>query len=458
MIDPNTKPDDFRRLDHMFPLDAKDGGILEFPRHIKQALFFDYFLVYRYLEENESSKIIRLENFMDDKIIIIGGGTGGLAMALFLEKAGIKSEVYEQAPEFSNVGASYAVHPNGVHVLDELGIGDQLRDNSHELSDFKLKNENGEVVYDLKSLDLEDTDLARFIYVARHYIIDILYQEAKRKGIKVHFSKKLQSLEQDDESVTAFFKDGTQAKGSLLIGADGTASRVRELIFPHQYLRYKGKWAVFGMGKEGELGEAEEILKQDDISLYLKEDFNIATSKHHPTDEEKMSWIFLQKQKRKPPKSIFEEKPTDEFKKEVAEKFSNFKDPIKEMILNSSMFFPEQVFDVGLMPKFSYGRVALIGDALQTTDPFSGMGATLSLEDGMYLAKMLRDHVDYEDAFYYYEYDRKDIVQHVHKETEELDHITYEELKTYFKGSDDSSGMVSYLTDMPKVSWDEGKY
>lgn len=338
-----------------------------------------------------------------------------------------------------------------------MGLGDKLRDNSHQLSDYKLKNEAGKVVYDLRSLGLEQTNLGGFIYVARHYIIDVLYQEAKRKGIKTYFSKELQTFEQDEKSVTAYFKDGTQVKGSLLIGADGTTSKVRELLFPHQYLRYNGKWAVFGMGKEGEMGEAEKFLERDYMSTYLEGDFNITISKHHPTDKEKLSWIFLQNQKRKPPKTDFEEKPEEEFKQEVAEKFSNFEEPIKEMILNSSTFFPDQVFDVGLMPKFSLGRVALIGDALQTTDPFSGMGATLSLEDGMYLAKMLRDHADYEDAFYYYEYDRKDIVQWVHKETEELDNITYEDLKTYFKGSDDSSEMGSFLTDMPKVSWDEGR-
>jgi len=387
---------------------------------------------------------------MQDKIIIIGGGTGGLAMALFLEKAGIKSEVYEQAPEFSNVGASYGVHPNGVHVVDELGLGDKLRENSHQISDFKFKNEAGEIVYNVGSLGLDQTDLKDFIYVARHQVIDVLYQEAKRKGIKVHFSKKLQSLEQDDESVTAFFKDGTQAKGSLLVGADGTKSKVRKTTFPHQYLRYTGKWAVFGMGKEGDLGKAEEFLEQDYISTYYKEDYNLTISKHHPTDKEKLSWGFIQHQNRKPPKKHFEEKPTEQFKNEIAERFSDFKEPIKEMILNSSTFFPDHILDVGLMPKFSFGRVALIGDALQTTDPYSGMGATLSLEDGMYLAKMLRDHVDYEDAFYYYEFDRKDNVQRVHKETAQMQDSNYD--------ADEDNNIGNFLiTDRPKVYWDESR-
>lgn len=394
---------------------------------------------------------------MEDKIIIIGGGTGGLAMALFLNRAGIKSEIYEKASEFKNVGASYGLHRNGVHVMQTLGLEKQLKENSHELSRYVFKDTSGEIVLDSETLDIDSSIFDDMIYISRHHMIDILYQEVQRQGIEVHFSKELSSLEQDESSVTAFFTDDSEATGSLLIGADGTNSKTRPLIFPYEPLRYNGIWAVFGMGVSGEIGDAEKFLEHDYIAGYFKDDFNMTISKHHPTDGERLSWIFIQNQDRKVPKKYFEEKPEDAFRKELAEKFNDFKEPIKELILKSSTFSPQHVFNVGMLPTFSFGRVALIGDALQTTDPYSGMGTTLSLEDGMYLARMLRDHSDYEDAFYYYEYDRKDIVRQVHKETERMKNLGLDDYEPFLKGeySDKEDPMDNFMADMTKVYWEE---
>lgn len=391
---------------------------------------------------------------MSDNVLIIGGGTGGLALALFLNKAGIDCEIYEQAPEFSNVGASYAVHPNGVHVVEQLGLKGELEKVSHSLDNYKFKNKEGEVLYDIKEKFRDSPFLDGLIYVSRFHLLDILYQEVKKKNIPIHFSKKLKYLEQDDESVTAFFYDDTSARGSLLAGADGTHSKTRELIFPYEFLRYNGKWAVFGMAEEGTLGEAEQFMNQDYLSSYFENDYNITLSKHHPTNKERLSWVFIQNQSRKVPKKYFDEKPIENFKEEIASKFSHFKEPFSELIRNSTTFLPTQVFSVGNLEKFSYGRVVLIGDALQTTDPYSGMGATLSLEDALYLAMMLRDHVDYEDAFYYYEYDRKETVRGIHNEAADMENITEEELAHYLEQMSGNSQESSYLNP-PKINWED---
>lgn len=213
------------------------------------------------------------------------------------------------------------------------------------------------------------------------------------------------------------------------------------------------------MGEEGKLGEAEEFLKQDYMTTHFNNKSNITISKHHPSDKMRLSFIFMENIERKIPKNEFENKSTEEFKKEVADKFSDFEDPIRELILNCSTFIPVQNFSVGLMDKFSLGRVALIGDALQTTDPYTGMGATLSLEDGLYLAKMLRDHHDYEDAFYYYEDDRKEVVHGIHESTklmEQIEEASNNSIDDMLEGFDEKRKrqLIDDYINPPTVKWD----
>ncbi|MFD2352313.1 FAD-dependent monooxygenase [Nonomuraea ferruginea] len=61
------------------------------------------------------------------KVIIVGGGIGGLAAAVAFHQRGLQVEVLERAAEFTEVGAGLTVQPNGLRALDALGLGERLR-------------------------------------------------------------------------------------------------------------------------------------------------------------------------------------------------------------------------------------------------------------------------------------------------------------------------------------------
>lgn len=82
--------------------------------------------------------------------------------------------------------------------------------------------------------------------------------------------------------------------------------------------------------------------------------------------------------------------------------------------------FLNTIFKIDPLPSWSLGRVALIGDAAHTTSPNAGYGSTFALEDAMYLSLMLKDN-DYQDAYFYYEFDRKERVTTILESLEYFD-------------------------------------
>lgn len=377
---------------------------------------------------------------MEQKVIIVGGGVAGLAMSLFLKKANIESVIYEQAPAFGKVGGHFLIHPSGIHVLESLGLGEEIKKNSHQLIDFKAMDKYGNPLFDESEVDIETEEMPHLINITRFHLIDILYQKVLEENIEINFGKRLKSFTDEKEHVNVYFEDGTETKGKILIGADGVSSKTRSILFPfpHYPLKYAGKWAVYGMVHNEQLGEHKEFFTTDQSLMYFHENFNFFVSKHHPTDNE-ISWSLIANEERKIPKKHFEEISIEEFKTNLANKFSDWDAPIKHLIENTYNFIPKQLFRIDLMTQYSHGRMALIGDALHTADPNAGMGTTLGLEDAMYLSKMLRDHVDHEDAFYYYEFDRKDRAKKVFNSASILDNLQMENVDDHaFFGKGDT--------------------
>lgn len=383
---------------------------------------------------------------MAKKVIIIGGGIAGLAMSLFLKRANIDSVIYEQATVYGKAGGHFVIHPSGVHVLEELGLVEALKANSHQITDIKVMDKEGNSLFEDMDMDGEIEEMPHLINIARYHLIDILYQKAIEQGIEINFGKRLTSFIDGDDHIQVFFEDGTEAKGTLLVGADGVRSRTRSILFPfpNYPLKYAGKWGVYGIVDLNKLGEHKEFFASDTSLMYFHENFNFFVSKHHPTDNQ-ISWSMIVNEERKIPKKQFEEKSIETFRSDLANRFSDWNVPIKQLIENTDNFIPKQLFRIDLMDQYSHGRVVLIGDALHTADPNAGMGTTLGLEDALYLSKLLRDH-DYEDAFHYYETDRKDRAAKIFKSASILDNLTLENSEDY-----------AFFGEELQVSWDKSE-
>jgi 2-polyprenyl-6-methoxyphenol hydroxylase-like FAD-dependent oxidoreductase len=164
-------------------------------------------------------------------ILIIGGGIAGKALSLFLHKASthplsvnsFTSTIYESYPKSEKIylGGGLGLAPNGVAVLESLGLGDQVRKRGGIARQSKFWTEGGT---ELAHWDHDRTgQFGESMYgMLRATIYDILSDELDKKGLKIEYRKKAVKVEEKGDKVFVDFDDGTTGEGDYLIACDGT--------------------------------------------------------------------------------------------------------------------------------------------------------------------------------------------------------------------------------------------
>ncbi|KAL4819708.1 putative monooxygenase [Aspergillus spinulosporus] len=181
------------------------------------------------------------------KVLIAGAGIAGLATAISLSRIAaipdLEIQLYEQAPELLEIGASIALSPNGMRTLEKLGVHNALTD---EVG-FRGPSGIPQIFRHWKTNQVVSVDTHRNVPNPHHHTTRFhrghlhaaLLKHVPRQSI--HLGKKLLYADADDNGVVLHFEDGTTARGDILIGADGLKSKVRQSFIPNYKLRFTGK-------------------------------------------------------------------------------------------------------------------------------------------------------------------------------------------------------------------------
>jgi 2-polyprenyl-6-methoxyphenol hydroxylase-like FAD-dependent oxidoreductase len=345
-------------------------------------------------------------------IIIIGAGYAGLSLALFLKKAGISSTIFEAYPDVKNIGGGIGLAPNGINVLQELGLSERVIGAGKTIDYNNFRNYKGKFLARLKLNAIKKFGQP-FMMISRATLQQILYQKAIEHGIEISFQKRLKDINEHIEGVTAIFDDESRVEGSLIIGADGIHSATRKIIFnnafPEEYTGFYGSggftqrsavWHYLGQYDHDALNLSFGLSGFFGFSFQSKDELMWWCSVELPEQDAKQTLMGLS---------------AEALKNKLAADYKDFYQPVPQLIASSDHIIKTVMYDMPSLPEWYKGKTILIGDAAHAVSPTSGLGASLALEDAIILAKLLRKYttIEYPKAFFDFQSIRKPRVEKV---------------------------------------------
>ena len=313
-------------------------------------------------------------------IAIIGAGIGGLTAAVALRQAGFEVDVYEQAPELTEVGGGINMAPNATRVLYRLGFGDALdRDAVRPSVTHQRRWQDGRTLQRAPlNPRCEQLYGAPHLTVHRADLLSIIASGIPAE--RIHLGQRLVGLADRGDRTEVTFENGGRLTVDVVVGADGINSNVRTALLGAEAPRFAGCVAYRGLVPVERLTDLElEIGSQSWVGPggHLVHYFvsggrllNFVGWTEHDTWNRE-DWTDRATIAR------------------ALAAFDGWHPQITRIIAAADTCFIWALFDRDPLPRWSIGRTTLLGDACHPMYPFMGQGAAQAIEDGATLAACL---------------------------------------------------------------------
>lgn len=317
------------------------------------------------------------------KAVIIGGGIAGLTMALKLKKNNWEMVVCEKSIGFPHRGHAFLMNYDGIFVLSEFFEKTTNELMKQHINLFSLKRPNNEEKIKIQLLDWYCMKRIELISFLRSFFTDKTLKEGRSFS---HF------LFKENKAIAAVFENGEIENGDLFIGADGSNSKVREVIHG------KTKFSTNKVNEVVGVATKKLIIKDDEVIFqkFQSEEKGLAFG-YIPSSADEVVW-FLQYDVRLS-KGLEENNP-ESIKDFCTKIISNFPEDIHSVLaatdFNNAYIWKTKDFDV--LPNFHQNNIVLIGDAAHLALPFTSAGTTNALVDAQTLADSLLQFQHLEDA------------------------------------------------------------
>src|SRR5471030_2206175 len=347
-------------------------------------------------------------------ILVVGGGIGGLTLALALHRAGIACRVFEAAPQILPLGVGINLLPNAMGVLTSLGVAGELEAQAVQTRESAFYNRFGQLIYregagrfagyDFPQLSIHRGDLHLTLLNA---VRARLGEDAVREGVRC------ERVDQDDDGVTLHLRDTRSGEivpsvsGSVAIGCDGIRSAVRAQFFPDEgppvysgVNTWRGvtRWAPFlsgaSMVRAGWLATGKMVIYpiRNNIDEQGRQLVNwlaeIETPRYEDRDWNRVGALA-------------------DFAHAFDDWHFDWLD-VPAFIRAADQILEFPMVDLEPLPRWTFGRVTLLGDAAHPMVPRGSNGSAQAIIDGVALAEELSASTDWPHALHAYEERRRE--------------------------------------------------
>ncbi|MGH9738909.1 MAG: FAD-dependent monooxygenase [Candidatus Acidiferrales bacterium] len=320
------------------------------------------------------------------KVLIVGGGIGGLALSIGLRKAGIEVDVIEIRQQWSIYHVGIIAQSNLVRAMVSLGIADDCVAAGFSYSGVRFCHADGRVLSETPGIKLAGPEYPAYLGLTRPALHNVLFAASKRSGAVLRLGLTVADLAQSDAETAVKFTDGSSGEYDLVVGADGVHSHIRTTVFgEHLTPQFTGEgvWRYnvsrppdvdYGSIYDSHEGPKAGLIPLTSDAAYI---FRIGSEPGNPRF------------------------PTKELAGIMRDRLKPFGGAIGQLsheITNPDLVVYRPLESVFVPSPWHRGRVVLIGDAAHAITPHLGQGAAQAVEDAIVLADELQKNKPLKEA------------------------------------------------------------
>jgi len=322
------------------------------------------------------------------RVAIIGGGIAGLAAALALHRRGVEVTVYEQAGALSEIGAGVQMTPNAMNALRLLGLEESAMAVAFEPASQILRSwRSGRVIYrtPIRGVFRERFG-APLCSFHRADLLSVLAAPLRDRAIRL--DARCVAIEPGEASAAAYFADGRTIEADIVVGADGIHSLVRTSLFGADSPRFTGCMCWRGLVPAERIPPG--LIEPSSLNwmgphghvvhYYVRRGEMVNFVAIHDTDQwTEESWI------------------READRDELMATYAGWNEKLLRLFECSDRYFKWGLFDREPLPRWTKGRVTLLGDSAHAMLPFLAQGAAMGIEDACTLGELvarLPDNLD----------------------------------------------------------------
>lgn len=359
------------------------------------------------------------------RVLIIGGGIGGLTAALALRRREVPAIVYAAAPEEEPEAEERGLWlpPGAMQVFERLGVAEAVREAGVRLERAVVERPEGA---ELHTVDLTaEAHGAPPVALSRGVLKALL---AERLPAAVHHQgMRCEGFDAQGGQVTARFEGGTEASGEALVGADGAGSGVRQRLFPGTRLRgtdqvrYEGVAERPAASLPGGAHAAREVWGNGARFGHLP--LGPAGPSSEGSGSECVYWFATQRAADVPVSA----RAPRAMKTALARRYADFPPPTGALVeaTPTEKIARGELRDLAPLSAWHRGRVALLGDAAHAATPNLGLGAGQAVRDAYVLALALKEHGTPGAAFSEYEERRRENAHRVQRRSRQIGRLAH---------------------------------